>query len=554
MLENSTPPTEHDELPQGLGTIEAMQAAVESRAAQRAKKEAAVVLAPLSETAVLRCEQEEFLGDGKIYSYLNRNKFVYVQLQEKWLYWKGHHWAFDVNIKRAKEAVDVVAQEYLRVAWLLKNQETPTMEKDEKEELAKKRQRLFARAKRCRRRDRLTVLDFAHTGADPLSIDGEELDADPWLLGCANGVIDLRSCEHRPGRPDDYITKACSTDWQGLEADGQPFLDFLLQMFGTQEMVEFILRFFGMALLGYQRERKFLVLFGEGGSNGKDTLMNILIDVLGQEMCSTIPQELLMEQSFVADAAKPSPHLMALRGKRIVYASETSKKHRFNAERVKDLTGTGEMQARGLQENNMTKWEKSHTLVLLTNELPAAPVHDTAFWDRLLGVELVRRFVDNPDPEKPLEFSKDPDLRVKMRGCKSGILALLVKYFRDYMQGGLRPPPEVKAFGDEYRKSEDLVGLFLDDCCATDPADVGGVKRTQASMLYDCFSWWYAKNISKKAQYNNRRFSKEMQRKGWNTTKVSNLFYFGIEIDPVTKDEWESSRPFRRERSGGDND
>ena len=450
-----------------LNTVEAMEAAIQARSNSRKKQVEAIKKEPLSESVVLRCEQEEFVGDAKIFSHLHRDKLLYVQAWEKWLYWQGHSWAVDINAKRSKEAVDAVAQEYIRVAFLLSRRlDEASLEKEEKAVLEAQKKNLLARAKRCRRRDRTTVLDFAHTGQDPLSIDGPELDADPWLLGCANGVIDLRTCEWRHGLPSDYITRAASTEWQGPDADGTPFLLFLRQMLGDEELVQFMLRFLGMALLGYQRERKFLTLFGEGGSNGKDTLLNILIDVLGQDICSTIPQELLMEQSFVADAAKPSPHLMAMRGKRIVYASETSKKHRFNAERVKDLTGTGEMQARGLQENNMTKWEKSHTLILLTNELPGAPPHDTAFWDRFLGIELTRRFVDNPDPDKPnVEFPKDPDLRIKLRACKSGILALLVKGFAEYLQGGLKPPASVTAFGEKYRKQEDLVGIYLADCC-----------------------------------------------------------------------------------------
>ena len=49
-------------------------------------------------------------------------------------------------------------------------------------------------------------LEFAHTMREhPLHILGDELDADPWLLGCANGVLDLRTGLLRKGRAEDYI-------------------------------------------------------------------------------------------------------------------------------------------------------------------------------------------------------------------------------------------------------------------------------------------------------------------------------------------------------------
>jgi putative DNA primase/helicase len=43
--------------------------------------------------------------------------------------------------------------------------------------------------------------------AEPSIADsGEGWDADPWLLGVANGVVDLRTGAVREGRPEDRIT------------------------------------------------------------------------------------------------------------------------------------------------------------------------------------------------------------------------------------------------------------------------------------------------------------------------------------------------------------
>ena len=46
--------------------------------------------------------------------------------------------------------------------------------------------------------------------AEPhLPITSDQLDADPWLLNCPNGTIDLRICELRPHRREDFCTKIC---------------------------------------------------------------------------------------------------------------------------------------------------------------------------------------------------------------------------------------------------------------------------------------------------------------------------------------------------------
>jgi len=54
-------------------------------------------------------------------------------------------------------------------------------------------------------RRRRNVLEFAKAGRDLLGISGDEWDADPWKLGCPNGVIDLRDGSFSEGKPEDYI-------------------------------------------------------------------------------------------------------------------------------------------------------------------------------------------------------------------------------------------------------------------------------------------------------------------------------------------------------------
>lgn len=438
-----------------------------------------------------------------------------------------------------------MAQEYLRVAGIfagcLDPEKNPDLGKDEKASLEQKRTALYSRAKRCRGKDRKAVLDYVHTGPETLAITGDELDADPALLACASGVIDLDAQDHRPGRQEEHITLASPAEWRDFEADAAPFLDFLKDILSdNEEMLAFMLRFLGMALFGRQREHAFLVLYGESGRNGKDTLMGILRDVLGKDLCADVAPEMFMEQTFLRDSSKPSPDLLRLRGKRIIYASESSKRHRFNSEVLKKLTGGNELSARGLNEGHLSEWTMTHTIILLTNELPEAPPDDDAFWVRLYGVELKRRYLDNPDPENPNERPKDPDLRQKMQACGPGILAALVKGYGEYRRIGLQPPPEVTAFSDTYRANEDVVGRFLSECCIVHkefPDD----NKTQASELYDCFAWWYTNNVYRKPA-SPKFFGSAMSKKGFERKKISNMFYLGVVITPEAEESWRESR------------
>jgi len=50
-----------------------------------------------------------------------------------------------------------------------------------------------------------SIITLARSGRNSLGITGNEWDPDPLLLGCRNGVIDLKSGIFRAGSPDDFI-------------------------------------------------------------------------------------------------------------------------------------------------------------------------------------------------------------------------------------------------------------------------------------------------------------------------------------------------------------
>ncbi len=506
----------------------------------------------LSLDDIIKCERENMLGDAKIYAYLNRGKVVYVHLWESWLRWTGHCWEADLNAHYALILVDDVAQKYLEAAAEAATRKDDANRSEEaRAYYSACHELLKTRAHRLRGNSRKQMLEYVHSGADSLSIKGDELDTNPALFALPNGVMDLDVCEVRPGRPDDWLTVYCPTPWQGLEATSPLFDAFLLDMLSDDpEMVRFVLRFMGMSLFGRQREHVFLVFYGERGRNGKDTLMGILQYVLGAQMCSDVPSELLMERRNIRDPEKAAPDLMNLRGKRIAYASESGRKHRFCSETVKRLTGGGSITARGLHDNHMTTWEMTHTLVLLTNDLPSAPAEDEAFWNRFLGIELHRRYVDNPDPEKPEERKKDVKLREKMEAESHGILARLIEGYIDYSRNGLAPPPQVTAFGDEYRRNEDYIGRFLEDFC-----ELSEKNQTQASMLYDAFDVWYRLNVNSRGGYTPKRFSGDIKKKGYVTKKISVMYYQGIGLTPAAMEQIEEyKQKFQRGKMKDDYD
>jgi len=474
---------------------------------------------PLTDFQIITGVTENQAGDAAIYIAVNRGKFIYVERWGCWLKWIGHRWQRDLGERKTIAAVSRVVDEYCglaaRIRKLLKegsipDEGKPPLNVESYERLLKELSRKIHHLRGCA--GRKNVVEYARTCPDrSLVIDGEELDVDPWLLTCANGVIELRTGELRPGRPEDFLTCASPTEWRGLDEPCPNFEKFLLEILGdNRDVVDYIQRMLGHALIGEQREHVFLVLSGAQGQNGKGTLMKVLDYVLGPDLMVPVPAEMLLDQGFTKSSSGPSPDIMSLRGRRLAYAEETDEGRRFSSSKVKQLSGGGRLVARGTYDLEMSYWEQTHTLILLTNDLPHARADDQAFWYRLHVVRFLYSFVSSPNPKNAFERQKDSDLDKKLRAEAPGILAWLVRGCLEYQRKGLASPPAVTEATRDYRAAEDLVGRFLSECC-----EIKDEAEIQASVLYDNFHWWYSREVSRKRDFSNIRFSESLKKKGF---------------------------------------
>ena len=506
---------------------------------------------PLTDFQIISCATESQEGDSVVYIAVNLGKFLYVERWGVWMKWAGHFWQKDIGDREATAAVAKVVDEYRRAAAvlrrLLKNDTddedysdglpTPNPEisaalptdvsmsdktiKYHLKELGKKISSLRTNA------GRKNVVEYARTSPDDsMVIDGKEMDTSPWLLACNNGVIDLKTGGFRPGRPDDYLTCAAPTEWTGLDTPCPIFEQYFSDILGdNNNLVGYLRRMLGQALIGKQHEHVFLVLAGAKGRNGKDTLMNILSHVLGETVMVPVPSEMLLDQGFAKSSGGPTPDIMLLRGRRLAYASETDEGRKFSSSKVKWLSGGGKLTGRGNYDLEMSSWISSHTLILLTNDLPHAKADDQAFWSRLHLVNFRYSFKPDPDPDNPFEKLIDLDMLDKLKAEASGVLAWLVRGCLEYLREGLKPPQEVTAAAAAYRASEDIIGRFIAECC-----ELKEDAEIQASDLHDAFSFWYAREISRKHVFPKNKFGQLISEKGFSKHKSSVVFWQGLTI------------------------
>ncbi|MDR2891618.1 MAG: DNA primase [Deltaproteobacteria bacterium] len=471
------------------------------------------------------------VGDANLFAAMFRGQFVFVERWGRWLRWAGHHWSEDINSRRSLAAIERVCEQYQRI---LANEE----EGSDLYKLVRKRLNVL--------RDmsgRENLLDCAATIDEPLCIEGEELDKQEYLLACPNGVIDLRTGEAAPGKPEQYVLNACPTEWKGLTPN-QKFMDFLNSCFdGDTEMVQYILRLLGYGLLGRRDDHIWVIFHGPRGRNGKDTLMKVIFKVLGHDLAIKIPTAMLLQQTFQRSGSQPEPDVMALRGAKMAFASEGESGQKIAMAKLKDLTGGSIITARGINDKLMTSWAQTHLLFFFTNELPRMKSDDDAFWTRLHAVHWPIRFVD--DPKDPDERKRDPRIATALEEDPSGVLACMVQGCMDYLDGGLRPPEKVLAYTKEQRENFDDIGQFLTDACIREaqPPDGSDWKTTTAVATFvSVCNWWLRQTFGSTYNYSAKRVTQTLEKKGIISKKSSVKFYHGVEIKPDVQAEYDTAK------------
>lgn len=303
-------------------------------------------------------------------------------------------------------------------------------------------------------------------------VEYEALDADAFVINCANGTLDLRTMQVRPHDPADRITKVCRAAYRRDGAD-DVWLNFVAQILPDAEVRGFVQRLFGLSLLGVVREHVLPVFYGPGGRNGKGTLTETMVFAMGDYARAVDPTILIDSGKF----AQHTTGLVDLRGMRLMIASETDDTARLAAATVKKLTGGDTITARKMRQDNVT-FEPSHLLLLITNYLPRTDGGDAALFARLRVVEFNQRFTGK---------TEDVGLKDRLRERHlDGALHWAVEGLRDYWErGGLDAPASVMLRTAQYAEDADPLSRFLADRTEDDPYD-----RTKASDLFKAYESW----------------------------------------------------------------
>jgi putative DNA primase/helicase len=334
--------------------------------------------------------------------------------------------------------------------------------------------------------------------------DIDQFDAEPDLLNCKNGVVDLRTGALSPHNPTQRFTHCTTIDYKPV-ADSTPFLDWLTSAVeGGADTVAWLRMAIGYSLTGHTREEILFYLYGPPRS-GKGTLTEMLLALLG----GTLAKEVNFG-TFTAQRTGDSQNfdLAPLKPCRMVMASESNAYERFNEAKVKMLTGGNEVYC-AFKHQTHFGYRPQYKIWLSSNQTINADPDDDAVWGRIRVIEFPHSHLGTED--KALKHE------MKSVSVLEGALVWAVDGARQWYALGRAGLPELACSAKEkgeHRAELDNVQAWIEENCEQSP-----VFASNATLYQSYEDWCKYRGIEPKKQ---KGFSQALNRKGY-TAKIAKM-------------------------------
>ena len=418
------------------------------------------------------------MGNSYLFADFYRETLRYAAQRGRWYHYDGSAWREDTGDLRAAALLK-------RLVQLLEKLSAEVEGKDHKKAIWQRLNRLYTlRVRQDILRDARTV----HT------VRMDEFDADPWLLNCLNGTLNLRTQTFRPHSADDLITNLAPVAYD--PAASCPRWDrFVQEITAIPETVQlsitadqpdpsaqkldFLQKALGYALTGDTSRECMFILYGATTRNGKSTLLETISRMLGDYAAVARPETLAVRGN--ESGGSPNEDIARLRGKRFVTVAEPENTHRFNASLVKRLTGNDTLNARFLHENSF-EYQPQFKLFMNTNHRPTVNDETLFLSGRLKLIPFDRHFAEGQQDKNLKHYFAQPEcLSAALNWCLAGLRKLQLE--------GLAEPDCVRAAIASYREESDWLTQFMQEHLLPDDK-----ARVRMKQVYAAYAAWCRQN------------------------------------------------------------
>lgn len=318
------------------------------------------------------------------------------------------------------------------------------------------------------------------------------LDNTKGKLIFKDGILDLKTKHHEPWfKPEDYITTTLSYNYLDLKKDETKYKYLLGELKkilnNNEEHLQYYLGIIGHAMTGEAHLEKAVYYIMDGtplkkGDNGKTFMFGLL------QHC--FPDLITIADPKVLDNDYKNAHknLAKMKGKRIVYADEGSKKF-INAALFKKI-GDGDTIENEVMFGTTEIIDIMFKFFVCSNHLPRFHDDENAVYNRLRQVMLCSHFDRSgkrtePNPEN-LEFIADITLGDKLKKeYFDEIVWLVIDYANKYYHSRIPAIPEAFSSAVEKTKeSNNRFAVWVFGNCDKDPEGRVSVDKLLSIASY----------------------------------------------------------------------
>jgi len=330
-----------------------------------------------------------------------------------------------------------------------------------------------------------------------------KLNSNPFVLGVANGVLDLRQHdEHgkpcvifRDGVPEDNISFQMGKNDPDMEAipyehfdPSNPtpthklVLEFFERIYPDPVLHEYVMTLLSACLEGTNKEQRFYVMQGKG-SNGK-SMIEMLMELTFGDYGTSVSTTVFTRKK--PDSGAANPDIITIKCRRYIHTGEPDDNEKINTAIMKQYTGGDRVAARGLFADQ-EKFSITGKIFMSCNDLPPVSKTDNGTWRRIRVIPHISTFKDPGDaainPAAHI-YEKDLDLENKLRHWRTAFLGILVWYYeKHYLVHGLKEPASVTAASDKYKQESDMFMQFIGETFVVEP-DAGPVSMKEFRTLF----------------------------------------------------------------------
>lgn len=428
---------------------------------------------------------EDDAGNAELFVNSYGNDLRYVHALNSWLIFR-RRWMRDTN-----ETIWRIAEDF-RKALI----EAARKAKDRRvEDAAIRRAQSLGKIRVMQ-----NMLKLAQT-KERILLDITDIDANSWLIGARNAVIDLRTGVAREYSRDCYVTKSLACDFKP-DVQCPMWKKFFEEVFPDEAVRRFVWKALGYSLTGITGEKAFFFLHG-AGYNGKTVLIETIFKIMGDYAKKAADAIIQMD----LHGHEPQLAKAEIFGVRFLSGSEIKEDTKLNEKLLKDITGGDSISGRFLYARSFD-FSPMAKLWLYGNHDPAIKGTDEGIWGRVKKVPFVRQFVGG---------KADKRLGQTLLQESSGILNWLIEGCLLWQKEGLDDPEAVKAAVDQYRQDQDEIGRFLKEKTRNNPNQ--GVHHQN---MFRAYTVW-ADEQGMKFKITSRTLAKHLRercsREGWEETE-----------------------------------